>query len=161
MSETIINCIECGVTYTMPPSEKKYFEDLIVRFPNFRMPRRCAECRKKRRAQAVPQPQTHLPGEGLSTLAPMGSGGVTSQPIQGHQAPVEPVPAPKPYGDALEPKKLAIERVVLVGAEFSDLVCGRPVIHHGVHIVLADIGVDAMRKAIDRAVIEKALKGIV
>jgi hypothetical protein len=64
-----------------------------------------------------------------------------------------------PYGAPPETKK--IERVILVGDEFSDLVCGRPVIHHGIHIVLADIGVDAMRKAIDRAVIEKALKRIV
>lgn len=159
MSETTITCIECGVSYTMPPSEKKYFEDLIARFPTFRMPRRCAECRKKRRAQAAPQPKTHLPGEGLSTWAPQGSGGITAGPIQGYQGPHEPVPAPMPYGAPPETKK--IERVILVGDEFSDLVCGRPVIHHGIHIVLADIGVDAMRKAIDRAVIEKALKRIV
>lgn len=161
MSETIINCIECGVTYTMPDSEKKYFEDLIARFPSFRMPRRCAECRKKRRTQASSQPQTHLPGQGLSTWAPQGSGGITAGPIQGYQGPHEPVQAPMPYGAPPETKRIEIERIVLVGAEFSDLVCGRPVIRNGVHVVLADIGVDAMRKAIDRAVIEKALKGIV
>jgi len=157
MSEFLFHCIECGVAYTMPEGEKTYFEDLIKKFPNFKMPRRCAECRKKRRVQASSQPQTHLPGERMSTLAPMGSGGVSSKPIQGHQAPPEPVPTP--YGSPPETKK--IERVVLVGEEFSDLVCGRPVVRPGVHVILADIGVEFMRKAIDRAVIEKALKRIV
>jgi hypothetical protein len=48
-----------------------------------------------------------------------------------------------------------------VGQEFADLVCGRPVVRPGVRVILADIGVDIMRKAVDRAVIEKALARII
>lgn len=150
MSETTIACIDCGTTFTMSEGEKLYFEELIQTLPNFRMPRRCPECRKKRKMvpggvppQGVVGTYPKAPGNGGFQMA------VTVPP---------PLPPPAPVVVEEPPKEI---RVVLVSQEFSDLVCGRPVVRPGVRVILADIGVDVMRKAIDRAVIEKALARIV
>lgn len=150
MPETTIACIDCGTTFTMSEGEKLYFEELIQTLPNFRMPRRCPECRKKRKTVSG----RVLPQEMINAyLKAPGNGG-----FQVAAAAPPPLPPPVPVVVEEPPKEV---RVVLVSQEFSDLVCGRPVVRPGVRVILADIGVDVMRKAVDRAVIEKALARII
>lgn len=153
MPETTIACIDCGTTFTMSEGEKLYFEELIRTLPNFRMPRRCAECRKKRKIIQGGTPLQGMPG---TYQGAQGNGGGQCGPGPA----VAPLPLPSSLPVVVEepPKEV---RVILVGHDFADLVCGRPVVRPGVRVILADIGVDVMRKAVDRAVIEKALAMIV
>ena len=138
MSDATPNvCIECGASYVMSQDEKLRFEDLIKNVPNFFMPKRCGECRKKRRME-----------RNLEKLAPA---------LPAVPPPPAPPPPPPPAIEppkAEEPKKEI--RLILATKDFEDLVHGRHVTWQGVRVILADIGFDVMRKAIDRAETEKA-----
>jgi hypothetical protein len=119
----------------MSQDEKTRFEELIKNVPNFFMPKRCGECRRKRRL-AKNQGLPYLP------------------PVKLAAAPVE-VPVEIPVDVPIEvPSKEP--RIILVSQHFEELILGHPVVLNGIRIILAEIGFDVMRKAIDRAEVEKA-----
>jgi hypothetical protein len=122
----------------MSQDEKNRFEELIKNVPNFFMPKRCGECRRKRRTE-----------RNLERIAPV----LPAAPPPLPPSPPPPPPAvetPKPE----EPKKEI--RLILATKDFEDLVHGQHVVWQGVRVILAEIGFDVMRKAIDRAETEKA-----
>lgn len=159
--ETSLVCVDCGITYTMMEKEYQRFKDLAAQNPTFRMPKRCADCRRIRRLQAVPtvQPAPVRGGyiQQLSTRprAPI--------PFQApHQAPsaYQP-PPPQPVPIVSDPAPASSEEeinFVLATKDFDDLVNGRPVVWRGVRVVLADIGFESMKKAIEEAEIARARK---
>lgn len=157
--ETSFPCVECGITYTMTEKEHLRFKDLAAQNPAFRMPKRCAECRRLRRLEqerTLPRPAIARP------LTPM---------VQRVNAPVmAPTVLPKPsvsetvdldLGSGVTedfmveaPKKEVV--FMLATKDFEELVHGRPVVWQGVRVILAQIGFENMHKAIDRAELEKA-----
>ncbi len=42
-------CADCGNTYRLTASELVWFEIKIAQQPDFRLPRRCADCRRLKR----------------------------------------------------------------------------------------------------------------
>lgn len=136
--ETSIVCIDCGVTYTMPDQEYDRFKALMATNPTFKMPRRCADCRRARRNQVPPTLKAQVPS-------------YTSGLAQYPHADVAPI------AHREEASKDEI-LFVLATKDFEDLVNGRPVVWRGVRVVLADIGLKVMKKAIEDVELEKAKK---
>ena len=128
--ETSIVCLDCGVTYTMPEKEYLRFKELAQTVKNFRMPRRCSDCRRVRRNQ-----EQQLP---VKAAAPA------------REVPADPEPVTERPKDEI--------LLVLATKDFEDLVNGRPVVWRGVRVVLADIGFGVMKKAVEDAEIERARK---
>jgi hypothetical protein len=139
--ETSLVCVDCGITYTMTDKEYSRFKDLAKNIANFKMPRRCAQCRKVRRENAGRLQQAYVRPGVRSTTAP-------DQPIS-HQAPHRRIAQPAERNETL---------VILSTDDFESLVNGQPVIWNGVRVVLAQIGFQQMRKLIDEAELEKAKK---
>jgi hypothetical protein len=140
----------------MPDQEYARFKELAATIQNFVMPRRCAACRKIRRTQQQAVKTAPVKGYSPSVLAalPKSAAVVTASPVATavptRLAPVEAAPK------SVEPGNEVL--FVLATKDFDDLVHGRPVVWKGVKVVLADIGFDVMRKAIDEAEVERAKK---
>ncbi len=129
-------CVDCGQGYVMTASEKVRFAELVKTVQGFQMPRRCPECRKKRRME---KGQAPLPVASVPKVVEV------------------PVP-PSPRVEVEEPTAPEKEEVrfILATKDFEDLVHGRPVVWQGVRVILADIGFKVMREALDRAEDERA-----
>lgn len=161
MAETLV-CTDCGHSYVMTDQEKGRFEDLIKNVENFQMPKRCFECRRKRRMEKVPQRQASIP-QPLPTPAPVPASAVISRPLQVLAPPPPPPVSAPPTAPALRTvvaEAMGVEkeevRFILATKDFEDLVHGRPIIWQGVRVILADIGFKMMRDALDRAEMERA-----
>jgi hypothetical protein len=146
-------CVDCRKEFVMSPSEKIRFEELVKSVQGFRMPNRCYDCRKARR-------------EMNRTSSPAGL-----NPIVRAQVPAAPEPAPvEAYKTIVFPPQAAVAReerplpapaapeirFILATKDFEELVHGRPIVWHGVRVILADIGFSVMREAIDHAEGERA-----
>lgn len=135
-----IQCLDCHADYTMTEAEKVRFEGLMKTVAGFRMPRRCPSCRKIRRDQKPASAPLPMP-----KAAPVPA----------------PVPAPPPaVVDQVDVRQKDPAEITLVLAtkDFEDLVHGRPVVWHGVRVILADIGFTSMRKVIEEAELDRAKK---
>jgi len=141
MSFDPIVCADCGQSFVMTASEKVRFQELIKNVPGFHMPRRCFECRRKRRMERI-SPRHVMP--------------VVQAIIQ------TPAPAPDVAMTVIDPPAPSSEiqkeevRLILATKDFEDLVHARPVVWQGVRVILADIGFKVMRDAIERAETERA-----
>ena len=126
-------CVDCGQEFTMSEEEQERFRQLMATDPRFRLPKRCLGCRMKRRAE---------------------------QPVMARAVPRSAFPieraVPKIVPERSPSRKEEV-RFVLATKDFEDLVLGREVVWQGVHVILADIGFDVMRSAIDRAEVERKL----
>jgi len=134
--ETSIVCLDCGVTYTMPEKEFQRFTELANTVKNFRMPKRCSDCRRVRRNQ---EPQVAAPAPKAIVM-----------PAPAAVVPLKEATAPETKSDEI--------LLVLATKDFEDLVNGRPVVWRGVRVVLADIGFGVMKKAVEDAEVERARK---
>lgn len=141
MPSTIV-CIECGVTYFFTPQEKVSFERLLNTEPDFKMPRRCAECRKLRREEKIRMERQAITKE-IPTYAPT----LADMP-RANEAVTPPTEEPQEV------------RFILATKDFEDLVHGRPIVWQGVRVILADIGFKVMREAIERAEMERARNSV-
>jgi hypothetical protein len=128
-------CVDCGQRYVMTASEKVRFAELVKTVQGFQMPRRCPECRKKRRME---RPASGSPIPAVVRIAE-----------------VFAIPPKPQVEDPVVPVKEEV-RVILATKDFEDLVHGRPVVWQGVRVILADIGFKVMREALDRAEDERA-----
>lgn len=136
-----IQCVDCGISETLTAKEEARFSELLKTVHGFQVPKRCGGCRKRRRDEkaAAPFRSNHVP---IAT---------PTVPIRPPVAVLNPDPP--------EPKEERPDVLfVLATKDFDDLVHGQPVIWRGVKVVLADIGFDAMRDAIEDAELEKAKK---
>lgn len=161
MSETLV-CTDCGQNYVMTDQEKARFEELIKNVKDFQMPKRCFECRRKRRMEKVPQRQATIP-KPLPSPAPEPAPAVISKPLQVIAPPPPPpvsVAPAAPVLRAVVAEAIGVEkeevRFILATKDFEDLVHGRPIVWQGVRVILADIGFKMMRDALDRAEMERA-----
>jgi hypothetical protein len=152
--ETSIVCLDCGITYTMSEKEYHRFKELAATVQNFRMPRRCSECRRARRNQAPVTAKAAAPTypPAAATSAPVS---MAQMPFK-EAAPLPPVVVAAP--PKTEPEKKEEILFVLATKDFEDLVNGRPIVWRGVRLVLADIGFGTMKKAIEDAELERAKK---
>ncbi len=136
MSEPLI-CAECGAVYELTEGEREWFanrKDPKTGKP-WQLPKRCRPCRDRRKTEAKAPPRIERP------LEPR------SYPVR---EPVRELPPEKRPDDNGHKKKEEV-RIILATTDFTDLVQGREVVWQGVHIVLADIGFNVMRRAIDEA----------
>lgn len=159
MADPLI-CTDCGQSYMMSASEKVRFQELVKTVQGFQMPKRCPECRKKRRMERVPQrPQASvIPAQATpSVLASPPLATIPDPSPVASPAPVVVAPRVIVEVPAVEapPEKEEV-RFVLATTDFEDLVHGRPVVWQGVRVILADIGFKVMREAIERAEFERA-----
>jgi len=147
-------CADCRSPFQLSEVEKRNFEALISKLPNFKMPRRCSRCRKIRRDQVanagrgVPMavfPTPAVPMKGASTRDVAVE--ITSwEPGVPKIISMEVGPTSGPVAAPQKPVSL-----VLGTGDFEALVAGRSVTWHGVKVVLADIGFKAMYDAIEHA----------
>lgn len=166
--DSAIVCVDCGITYTMLEAEYARFQELAKTVKDFKMPRRCANCRKIRRneklvqtlAQAPPQPPSveavpvpsYRPEALVLTPDAIARGGsfvANFKPSTNTAAVV--LDRPKPEEPIAEEVRL-----VLATKDFEELVRGHPIVWHGVRVILADIGFKNMRGAIELAELEVA-----
>lgn len=151
MSEPTI-CIDCRSPFLLTASEKVHYQHLVQTVDGFRMPKRCVECRKKRRMMEA-APQKTAPAGIALPLSPVPF--LYPPPPVPLPAPQPPVPPPAEKASPPAPQKEEI-LFVLATTDFEELVHGRPVLWQGVRVVLADIGFKVMREAIERAETERA-----
>lgn len=116
-------CVDCHQTFTLSEREQRTYEQLCREKTGFQFPKRCYACiQKKKHEHDTPTPRN-------------------GTPLPAMPAVVSPPETPKK-----EPVSL-----VLATTDFELLVQGKPVDWRGVHVVLAQIGFDNMRRAIDDA----------
>jgi len=128
-------CVVCGQPFNLTAGEREWYQKRMTEDPLFKLPRRCKACLEKRKEDKP-----------------------SKNPPDSHPAPPE---RGVPRAELHKPGKDEI-RVVLATVDFEDLVSGRAVFWRPekIRIVLADIGFEAMRQAIDRAEIEKKLSAV-
>jgi len=126
-------CVVCGQPFNLTAGEREWYQKRMVQDPLFKMPRRCKACLEKMKEDKPSKNPTDPP-------------------------PPAPLERGVPRAGLHKPEKDEV-RVVLATVDFEDLVSGRAVFWRPekIRIVLADIGFEAMRQAIDRAEIEKKL----
>lgn len=149
MSDPLV-CADCGLNYVMTASEKVRFAELVKNVQGFQMPKRCPECRKRRRLEKNSQQHQGVPPGYPSASPSTPSTAFVAVPQQ--KAPVET----EVIEETVTRTQKEEVRFVLATTDFEDLVHGRPVVWQGVRVVLADIGFKVMREAIERAEFERA-----
>lgn len=141
-------CIDCGKSFVMTASEKVRFAELVKNVTGFQMPRRCLDCRIKRREEKL----SGNVGNQAPARVSVRENVLEKPPIPKPSIMVFPEPKPEAMPSAAKEEV----RFILATKDFEDLVHGRPVVWQGVRVILADIGFKVMRDAIERAETERA-----
>lgn len=130
-------CVDCRKAFTLSEEEQRSHQEKQKVDPTWQLPKRCRECRAlRKRPVASPPAPTHVPSLAALPLPPAPKNG-------------EAVPTTNGKEEV---------RLVLATTDFDKLVRGEPVSWHGCTVVLARIGFDVMRKAIEEAEIVEAKK---
>lgn len=148
MEEKIV-CAACGKEFLYTDRERKFLEDLVSqgKLEEVKTPRRCLSCRAEMRRQKPPPSSTsRAPREARPAGPQPVSPPVAAPPSV--QASVKELPSGAPCPDEL---------VILVASDFEQLVCREEVVwrqgNRKIRIRLADIGIEAMKKAMERALL--------
>lgn len=160
MEENIV-CAGCGQEFIYTEREKKFLEDLVKegKLEEVKTPRRCLVCRSERRRskqapRALPAPAPTLlsvPAPALRAPLPMPA----PMPVL---PPAVTIPVIPPFKEGSVPgTPCPDELVILVASDFEQLVCREEVLwrqgNRKIRIRLADIGPEAMKKAMERGLI--------
>jgi hypothetical protein len=183
MMEEKITCSACGNPFVYTEREREFLEDLKKRgkISEVVRPRKCFPCRsasrRSRAAAALPTVQALVEVEtARSEVAKVAQ--PLPAPIQA--AVPAPMPAPVPVRTTILPSPLSVpagpsvagsssvppsvpgvpdkeELVILVASDFEQLVCREEVVwrqgNRKIRIRLADIGPEAMKRAMERGLI--------
>jgi len=157
MAGKTILCLECRKPFEFSDKEREYLTQLVEekKLPEVIEPKRCVDCRTRRRAARQPSPQP------------------ASRPVDakvGVSPSVEPVAVevqeerPNPVGQAPLPFERRPDataedfRIVLCGADFERLLCREELVFmqgaRKARIILADIGFPAMKAALEHAMLK-------
>lgn len=149
MADETITCVDCRKEFIHTERERRFLEELVRdgKLPEVKTPKRCLDCRSKRRRFGVEYQERPQNGTAVAVAPAASPPKLIKSPEAPEKALAETLNVP--------PEDI---RLILVAGDFENLVCREEVVlRHGnrkVVLRLADIGVEAMKQAMEKAVMK-------
>lgn len=157
MADQKIVCGLCREEFIYTDGERKFLEDLVreKKLPEVVTPRRCTPCRTKIKRSRAPLTSATMP---VLSPPPPPPVSVVPAPVPAPVPASAPVPAPAAALTIDIPAAFDDVRIILVASDFEQLVCREEVVvrqaNRRISIRLADIGLPAMKQAMEKAVLQ-------
>lgn len=152
MADQKLVCGLCREEFIYTDGERKFLEDLVRerKLPEVVTPRRCTTCRAKVKRGRPPVISALPPSPSPSFVIPAPASVLVPSPA------LAPAPAAAPTIDV--PAAFDDVRIILVASDFEQLVCREEVVvrqaNRRITLRLADIGLPAMKQAMEKAVLQ-------